>query len=424
MVKLSPIEGLQSRTITSSGGDILTWEISSGTPFNLSKSYLNYTLTGVGLASNYNWLPIDVIASIREVWLQTRGGVILAYLNFADVFTKATMKSETRLEEFLDLDECESASGGFNGLSRSDMAAVSNVRYNNSTPSLSFTEPKYLVVGGLGTNTPVIYNRIPLNMFKNTIFALDKDLIFNETIQLRIVLNSANKIGFTNGSAADPTAATLANIVSITLTNPFLYLQVERNQEVVDGLRAKINSAEGMKVLFDYVYHVRQAFSASTQQSMTVKLNRNNGLTCKKIFYCLTPGTETTNAVYDISNINGSKCTSFYDSLNNIRLVDYNLSCATADREDYMLLREYLKGSTVQTSDIYYYNWCFVRNFCDVVPKIEEVPENQNKLQGLDLRDEQKYDMFLNTVNSAFNHYAFIVCQKVLHVSSAGIVVM
>lgn len=424
--KISPVEGIQSRTIGPSGGDVLTFEIPANIAFNLSKSYLNLVLTGVSVASNANWRAVDVVSSIRDVILQTKGGIVLASFNYVDVFSKATMKSETKLDDFLSLDEVESASGGLNGLSRSDALPSASLRYDGTVSTLAYTEPKYLVSGTLAGTNPVIYERLPLNIIlNNSIFSLDKDLMFGEILQLRVIMNSANRMSWYSTSATDPTAGTPTNAATITLTNPFLYLALEKNEDVNAGLREKINSPEGLNVLIDYVYPFRTSFSASTLQSTSIRLNRTNGSRLKKIFYCLTPATETTNGTFNISNINGAKITQFYDQLNNVRLIDYNVSCLTADAEDWMLMREYLKGSVVQSQNIFQYNWCFCRVFSDNVSALEKKQSSgsyhANYVQGLPLDSEVKYDFIATTVNSGFNHYSFAVCQKTLKISSSGI---
>jgi hypothetical protein len=421
--KISAVEGIQSRTITASGGDVLTFEIPANVAFNLSKSYLNLTLTGVAVASNANYYVTDAVTAVRSVILQTKGGIILASFDYADVFSKVTMKSETKLDDFLCLDEVESALGGLNGLSRSDLLAANNVRYDNSASSLGYTEPKYVVSGAINTANPVIYNRIPLNIYlNNSIFALDKDLMFNEIIQLRVTINSSNRISFYTTSITDP-SATPVNAASVTLTNPFLYLAIERDEMINQQIREKINSPEGLSVLIDYVYNQRTAFSQSVLQSSSIRLSRANGRSVKKLFYSVFPGTETTNNTYNNSNNNGSKVVEWYDQIDNRRLVDYNVNCQTANLEDWMFMREYLKGSVIQTSNMFQYNWCIVRNFADTVSALEkpQVAYGVNWIQGMPLDSEVKYDFVATTTNNAFTHYLFAVCQKTLKISQSGI---
>jgi hypothetical protein len=47
-----------------------------------------------------------------------------------------------------------------------------------------------------------------------------------------------------------------------------------------------------------------------------------------------------------------------------------------------------------------------------------------NLESGLDLSIEQKWDIYCTTVNASYNHYDFVITQKMLTVSSAGITVI
>ena len=53
---------------------------------------------------------------------------------------------------------------------------------------------------------------------------------------------------------------------------------------------------------------------------------------------------------------------------------------------------------------------------------------DDNQLQGLDLTNERKYDIILNTSQTdsalgGLNHYVFAITQKMMRITSAGIIV-
>src|SRR5689334_11081362 len=98
------------------------------------------------------------------------------------------------------------------------------------------------------------------------------------------------------------------------------------------------------------------------------------------------------------------------------RLQEYNVDCTQLD--DYNLQREYLKDKVLQNANIYQYNWYHMDNFNGVSF------ENSNLESGLDLSIEQKWDIYCTTTNAQYNHYDFVVTQKMLTVSSAGITVI
>jgi hypothetical protein len=186
----------------------------------------------------------------------------------------------------------------------------------------------------------------------------------------------------------------------------------------------KVMSPEGLTLLFDYVYGNKQAFAAATQQQLQLRFNRGNGLRLKKLYYALTPQNETLNSSFDISNINGSKVNNFYTMLNNVRRLDYNVSCLIADGEDFMAMKDKLRGSTIQSLNHFQYNWTWLENFDDAISPIQEPKQPVdivNLEQGLDLNIEQKYDFVATTSNNGFNHYAFSACQKMLIVNQNGV---
>jgi hypothetical protein len=129
--------------------------------------------------------------------------------------------------------------------------------------------------------------------------------------------------------------------------------------------------------------------------------------------------------------------------LDNERLQEFNLVCA--DYDDYMLLKDKLKGSVIQSADMFYYNWFWIEDFTGMEDKTKEPKNSENLEVGLDLSIERKWDFYAqqvntvavgdadtiaNSVNAAnsnggqYNHYSFAVTQKMLTISSSGITVI
>ena len=99
-----------------------------------------------------------------------------------------------------------------------------------------------------------------------------------------------------------------------------------------------------------------------------------------------------------------------------------NLDCSKGD--DWMLLQEKLRGSVIQSSNMYSYNWFWVDDFSESNRLYEK---NYNEEVGLDLSVERKYDVYLTT-NGNFNggnrnNYAYATFLKMLIITSAGITV-
>jgi len=239
-------------------------------------------------------------------------------------------------------------------------------------------------------------------------------------------------------------------------------------------LRSRILTG-GMSVLIPYVYQYKTNISNASSQTVTLRFNRGNGSRLKKIYHSVFNNNETVSTGlvttagnqrviptgYDNDNraviyggwngannnagnvTNRSKVQVFYTMLDNERLQEFNLVCA--DYDDYMLLKDRLKGSVIQSADMFYYNWFWMEDFSGLEDKTIE-PANSEVLEsGLDLSVERKWDFYaqqvnsvaagdadteLNSVNAAnsnggsYNHYTFAITQKTLTVSSAGITVI
>ena len=124
-----------------------------------------------------------------------------------------------------------------------------------------------------------------------------------------------------------------------------------------------------------------------------------------------------TNLAYDTDNINQAAITTFYTLLDNQRLQEMNLDCSKGD--DWMLLQEKLRGSVIQSSNMYNYNWFWVDDFSQSKRLYDK---NYNEEVGLDLSVERKYDVYLTTTG-ALNNYAYATFLKILSITPAGITV-
>jgi len=125
-----------------------------------------------------------------------------------------------------------------------------------------------------------------------------------------------------------------------------------------------------------------------------LRFNRGHGIRLKKIFHSVfnsaeTVSTSTDNAAgnirvrataYDNDNrfypatggdgVVRPKVNTFYTMLDNERIQEFNLTCASFD--DYKLLKDKLAESMIQSSDMYYYNWFWIEDFSAI---------SDNKLQ-------------------------------------------
>jgi len=291
--KVLPINGLQTQTVSTAGGQENIFEIPVNA-FNLAKSFLQFTVTGVALNLNSNWFYNDCLAPIRQIQLYTRSGLYLADINEVANYTKVMWKADIPIQEYLTYDTFYNGNGFGRYLRQSNATASSGTstaispfarRYDNTNADVNYLEPKYLEPGALNANDPVFNILFPLEMIKNSIFALDKNLYMGEIIILRIVWNASVKIAFNSTAVNDPTAGLAALNANIGISNLAFYLAVETNPEIVNQLRAQISS-NGLQVLIPFIYTYKTALNG-TSQTVSLRFNRGHGIRLKKIFHSI-----------------------------------------------------------------------------------------------------------------------------------------
>lgn len=428
--KILPLAGSQTVNVTNAGGAESLFEIPSKV-INLSHSFLSFNITPVSSGGgNFNWTYADLIGNIRQIQLYTRGGLFLCDINNFDNFTKCLVKAEVSLDEFLSFDKSDVANGYLEGIRANNdlVSANGSKRYNNENANVNYIENKYTYVGTVAAATPIILFKIPLSLFVDTIFSLDRDLFFDEVIVMRIVWNAPSKYMWFGTSASNPTTGAAIYAGGVTITALTLFTAIETNQDIVNGLRAKKNSAEGINVLMPYVYSNKINLTG-TQQSISLRYNRAHGMKLLKVFHQPINNTESVNTAYDADNtVDGGlnrKISSFYTLLNNVRLQEFNVDCY-AD-EDSMLLRNVLEGSMIVSKNMYQYNWFWCDDFSGSPSKLHKINpvDFDNCIKGLDLSTEQKWDIFLTVKDGAqLNHYTFAVTQRLLNVGPNGIQIM
>lgn len=429
LTKITQQTGLQTITIPVVGGIDSIFELLPKV-YNLSKSYIFGTITmPEAPENNYNWMYADGITLSRQIQLYTRSGLYLADVNDACNYTNMVLRRETRDVDMLNYDKVVQNAGTFNniyeGLYPSNSAANINYRptANGLTSVTNYMEPGYCLVGGEETATPIINFTINLDKIKNTLLEHNKDIYFNgEILYLRIVWALSTKIFFNSTSNTAPATGVAAANAVVTITNLLFYLAVEVNPEIENMIKAKCASSEELQILTPYIYYSKLNLPSASTQNLTVRYNRAHGIKLLKIFWAAYNVNETSNTAYDHDCKANAKVRTFYTMINNIRTTQYDY--ITSNYDDYMVKKEKLRGSSIFSSDEYYYNWVWVEDFTENNPvwksTSSSVPK-QNCIDGLDLTNEIKYDIYSTTASLAFNHYIYAVTQKLLTISPTGI---
>ena len=376
---------------------------------NFSKSSLMYTIVvpDPGATPKYNWIWGGGPA-IRQIQLYSRSGVMLCDINNLQNYLGIITPLETKKDDCGMLDETTAPQ--ITGLECRG-AKIANIHPAGSTNDNNMYEPLYLSKLGLDTTATTVNYAIRLSLIKNSIFSLDKDLFFNETMLIKIVWNVRDAVGFY--SAAEDGPETTPGVLSgdVAISKLYLYLAMERNPLLAAAVIATVQNT-GMIVNCPYVYSFKNIPGASTSQNISIRLNRSNGTHLKKIIHSILPATETLNNRFDRSTV----VTSYYTSLNNQRLQQFDL--VASDQLDFMYNYENCKDSMINNLDTYNHNWFHLDKFEDNL----STDPNSNVASGIPLSIEQKYDINVTCAATAYNHYTFCITNRLLVISPQGIV--
>ena len=420
--KTTPQTGSTSVIITTAGGNESVFEMSAKV-INLSKSVLSFTASYPKPPDDkYNWIFTEGIPLIRQIQLYTRTGIYLTDINDLNKYLKMRLRQSLAVEDVMTYDKIASGSGYFEGLTAvntQDLTVAKAKRHNNTAVKSIVTEPQYLLAGAKGTaggaGGVTINFQVPLARIVDSILSLDKDQFFGEITYLRIVWASSLQAAFTSDGEKDPSNAPVDFAANITVSNLTLYTAIEQNPVINQEIMSKFNSGS-LTYLVPYVYQNKQSLD-NTQQNLSVKYNIAHGQKLKKILVSPFNITERKNTVYDNNNVADAKVLDYYTMLNNVRTSQFNYYTSAGD--DWLAKKHLFKGSCIQSSNEYYYNFVVVEDFtAETDPDVNR----DNLDDGLDLSQEVKYDLIMTTANATHMHYVYAITQKTLRVLPEGIV--
>ena len=392
-----------TRLVQQSGGSTVPINASNNTAtielpsvaMNLAKSYLNFTITVPGNtnAGRYTHAYRDT-PPISRLELFTRSGKYLMDIsNFSNIYQAFGQRTK-KVESFHGSDNAIVVKTGLNDMT------VRKIR--------SAVRPA-------GGTAPLVVNfQIAGSELYNTILSLDKSVYFGEVLQLRITFQPKDAVGFWSTDADGGTPASATG--NITLTGLNYYLAQEQNARVVNDLVETV-STSGMSLVVPFVHSYKTTATAA-DTAVSIRLSRGHGQSLERIYTIPINGAEAfaTRYVADAGAL-----VSFYSLLNSRRLQEFDVLCGT---KDYDWLRAHeKKGRVVSLSEVENdtKNFAWSDSWCDGL----ECAIHQ-KLGGLDLSVEQKYDIYFKAATTATTtkYYTAVVCQKMLSISPGGIEIM
>jgi len=440
-LRLMPLTQLPaSPNINTSGGLTSQFQVPANSVFNFAESELQftYTATANGAASKYNLVYACGIPQIERIQMYTNSGIMLVDLNSANNFTNFTapiLNSEGDVKSMDSGQDSKKTLGGIrvsNGLSNEKAAPNTAIRPGIDAWSAdrSYTEQAYFVIANTDNayTGPVIRYKIPLRMFRHTLFERDLDFPITEIYNIQITWASVRKIHYfaTTGTGVITGAAPA---VSGNISDLSLFMRREDDPVIKERLLSQARSAEGLKILTDSAYLSK--LNVGTQnQSYVLRVNRGNGLRLKKIYCAPYNATETDATAYSHNIMKtkttyGDKLISYNTLLDSKQEQDTLLVCTASRMDEFREHQLLLRESQIQSSDEFQFNFVHVSDYCDKSkPLWRQQKEDANIIQGLDLKNDHEFMMQATTDGDNINWYNYIICQREISISQNGVYIV
>jgi hypothetical protein len=435
-----PTQGQGNYPITTASGPTVMWQLSGSSVVNLSKSYLRFQflLPAQGATPNFGYVNINGMKFIDTIIVYPQAGPQVCNLTFAAQYLDCIVRKVPTLQDTLTLDSvapytvANTPNGSFyeGTLCPNNAAAgAATVRLDN-TSAARYTEAKYFVASG--SNADMYLDvAIPFQNIYDTILSVDKDMMWKTNLNINITFNSLAKIAWLSTSGSNPTSGAAPALAvdaggeSAAIINPYIWLAVQKNEELNKIIGDKVNSKEGYKFPIPWVTSSQVSIAAGANNPQ-VFLNPGLGSHVKKIIWGVYPQNPATpNLYYDKNNLAGAKISQFRTNINNIpiQLTPF----VPANGDDWLACRDKLRGSEMQSFNEYLYNWSYQDDFTclprkDLYSTIYPDIPYDNLIDGLPLLDQQQilYNV-ISTSAVALTNYFFIVSTK--HVTLADGVV-
>lgn len=407
--------------------------------FNLYESELLFTvnLGAPVTGAQYIWKYDDTLAEIAHIQFYGANNQWICDLDNLNNYVKI-IKREIPFDEYKTLDPLNKLHA-----SNSVRNVVPALRSSEGEPTLpnpsniNYDEPSYFSVGGLAS--AVSYNvQFPLKLLKNTIFAMNKNLYFNQITYMKIYFAEKNKVCYMSNSNVHPSAGILAAYDGAgTITNLQLMLAIETNPDERAQLINRVQS-QGLTMIIPYIQAFKNS-NSGTNQNINIQLDVGQGRSLMKMIHSVFSEQESLDTAYDCNNVAPlntaeaalipfQKTERYWTQLNGTRIQNLTLDCTVIDsatpRLDYMQQKKSLKSSVLQNANVFQYNWSHCDDWTGFSP--EYVQDDQSELiSGVAMSGVPITWTFVGNqmVNYTYYHYTYAVFTKRLSISNGQVIV-
>jgi hypothetical protein len=428
---LNNITGNQITNISNGAQTLIEWKLPISV-YNLSRSYMTYEYSfPVQSSTTASWSNEDTFEG-SSIQFGTGGGLNLCDLQYSNNYVKIARKIDTPFTDYITNDPTQALypnqfykdGAGFNYLPAA-VTMPTNNPYGIAAGSWGVgtggsIESQYLVPSALNA-AQVRYRQLPLHAFKETIFALDKDLYFGMEMYIRIQVGPGSKLAFVSTDVTVPATGAANLIVPPNMNNIYLYLAVEQDQSIIDAVISSYHKGM-LKFQMPYTTAFRNS-SSGTVANIQLQLTRQYGKRVKRIMHTVWNATESANTMYDCNNWNGEKIASYQTFLDNKPLQDFISSCALAGSatdvlgmDDWRNNLEHCDKSVILNAGVYQTNWFHMDKF-----SIDNVNADDANLDvGLLLDTVKLWQIQCTTANANLVHYTYITFLKDVACTTSG----
>ena len=318
-----------------------------------------------------------------------------------------------------------------------------------SRPLNEVSYMNYLPVAPLANTAITGTYRFNLRDIKNSIFSLDKDIYWSDTLQMHVMWNPLNKIGFASGGTAASNPGALGGnqaaaagaaaaggaptgqrpLVSgaVTITNFALWIALENNENLRQSVKASFSKAGGEEILVPVINQASVLNAAMTQQTYNVTISGVLGSYLQKVIYAPYNGSfPYYNGAYEHSNLFGSRIQTYNTFINSKKLQENAIDCTSTVgtlADDFNANRDSLKGSLITNYTQYQMLWHHIDKFDGHPgPEDKQLPyDNSEIISGWPLNEPLVWTMQATTANVAITHMVFAVTLRKLSVKPGRI---
>jgi hypothetical protein len=409
-----PLQGSLTYTLNNSRQQV-QFEIAGNELVNFSRSYFGCVLDIVAQgAANYSRVFRDV-PPISSVTVRTRSGQLLLDVDWANFYSKVANRIAKKTSEYL--------SDGDRDLlvpNKGLATDAQSVRPTNGPANMPYLEPAYFQVSAINTAQQVQY-MIPLgSLVPESLFSMNKDIMFPETVIITLNLAPLREIGCIGTGPTNPITGAGPLTGANTYSNTVLYIATEQNQVIKQQVASLIASGK-FSMNLPYIHYYYNNRNGAGQQSISLRLNNAHGKRINSVVHIPYNAVGTSHTVFDNVNALGLKVSQFYTTVNNARQLDFNQTCDDATdtslpTTSWLAVRDFLAGTvSAMNENIYLANFFIYESFDDVAYADEKLPPLWNLTRGKDLGQEVKWDAVITqTGGTNLDHYTYVRTTKTL----------